>query len=228
MSESRRRRRAGARHGRVGRPPAEERDSRRSARREELLDAAVAAVEALGNEATMTAMAAEAGVTKPVLYRYFGHRAGLYEALAERFVAGLFERLRPALDGRQTGRDAIEGAVEAYFAHVESHQPLYRFLAARLPAAGPAGHDLDRGFVHRVAAEIADALGAPLQGAGVHPAAVELVAFGMTGAVHLAGEVWLERGSMPRAEAVARLADLLWGGLGAVGAGQEGAAGGAK
>ena len=228
MSESRRRRRAAVRHGRAGRPPAQERDSRRAARREELLDAAVAAVEALGVEATMTAMAAEAGVTKPVLYRYFGHRAGLYEALAERFVAGLFERLRPALDGQQVGREAVEAAVEVYFAHVESHQALYRFLAGRLPTAGPAGQDLERSFVQRVAAQIADALTPPLQAAGVDPAAVELVAFGMTGAVHLAGEVWLERGAMSREESVARVADLLWGGLGSVASGQEGAADGAK
>lgn len=201
----------------AGRPPAAEREARRSTRREDLLDAAAAAVDAHGDRVTMTAMAAEAGVTKPVLYRYFGDRAGLYEALAARFAAGLLDRLRPALDGGVTGRHAVEASVAAYLSYVESHRALYRFLVRRLPTSGPAGQGLVRGFVHRVAAEISDALGPGLRAAGVPAANVELVAFAVTGTVQLAGEVWLERGTIPRREAVAQLSELLWRGLTAIG-----------
>lgn len=217
MIESRSRRRVGRHHVHVGRPPEAERETRRSARREALLDAAVAAVEAHGDRVTMTAMAAEAGVTKPVLYRYFGDRAGLYEALAARFAAGLLDRLRPELDGGVAGRHAVEASVEAYLCYVESHRALYRFLVWRLPTTSPDGQGLVRGFVHRVAAEISDALGPALRAAGVPAANVELVAFGVTGTVQLAGEVWLERGSMPRRQAVAQLSELLWRGLASVG-----------
>lgn len=222
MAALRPRPRPARRHVHVGRPPTAERDARRSQRREALLDAAVAAIARYGADATMTAMASEAGVTKPVLYRYFGDRAGLYEALAARFAAGLVRDLDPALHGGPGGLESVELAIGAYLSYVEANAGLYRFLVNRLPAAGPDGQRLVRGFVHRVATQVAAALDPPLRAAGVPPARVELVAFGITGMVQLGGDVWLEHQAMPRPEAVTQLAALAWQGL--AGAGEAAAA----
>ena len=199
--------------GVAGRPPAGHRDARRTARREALLDAAVSAVEQHGDEVTMTAMAAAAGVTKPVLYRYFGDRAGLYQAIAERFAVGVLADLRAALEGGPGGRASVEQCVDAYLGYVESHHRLYRFVATRLATAAPDGQRLVTGFVHAVAGEVAAVLRAPLAEAGVDAASAELAAFALTGLVQLAAEHWLERGAMERDEAVARLSALAWGGL---------------
>src|SRR6185503_19473544 len=62
----------------------------RVARRDELLAAADRAVRELGPEASMDAIAAEAGITKPIVYRYFGDKDDLYAALAERYLEELY------------------------------------------------------------------------------------------------------------------------------------------
>ena len=51
-----------------------------------------------GPEASMNAIAAEAGITKPILYRHFGDKGGLYRALAKRHTDALLASLRAALD----------------------------------------------------------------------------------------------------------------------------------
>ena len=196
-----------------GRPPANHRDARRSARREALIDAAIAAIEANGDDVTMTAMAAAAGVTKPILYRYFGDRAGLYHAIAERFAAGLLDELTAALSGGPGGRRSVEQSIGAYLRYVEAYPQLYRFLATRLPAADPEGQRMVTGFVHRVARDVAGALREPLLAAGADAATAELVAFGLTGMIHLAGEAWMNNPSVTRSDAVAHLSALAWHGL---------------
>ena len=76
----------------------QDRPSRRApGRRDELLGAALDVIRRVGPGASMDEMAAEAGITKPVLYRYFRDRDGLIAAVAERFSDGLVERLEQAL-----------------------------------------------------------------------------------------------------------------------------------
>ena len=55
--------------------------ARRDARREEFLAAAITVIRREGAGASMEAIAREAGVTKPILYRVFGDREGLLIAL---------------------------------------------------------------------------------------------------------------------------------------------------
>ena len=60
--------------------------ARRACTRDQLLDAACRVIERTGPSASMQEMAAEAGITKPILYRHFGDKAGLLRALALRSV----------------------------------------------------------------------------------------------------------------------------------------------
>lgn len=71
-------------------------------RRTELLEAAERVVLRDGPEASMNAIAAEAGITKPILYRHFGDKSGLYRALAKRHTDALLATLRTALDSPAT------------------------------------------------------------------------------------------------------------------------------
>lgn len=205
------------RPGHPGRPPRAERHARLEERRAGLLDAAMHAIEAEGPRVSMTRIAAEAGVTKPVLYRYFGDRAGLYEAIASRFSGDLLAALAAALapGGRPDAspRARLERAIDTYFAHLEAHPGVYRFLTTRLPAEDRSGQQLVTGFMHRVAADIARGLGEQLRAAGLDSGGAELLGHGITGMVHQAGEAWLLNRSMPRRRAVRYLADVLWSGL---------------
>src|SRR3954463_9018501 len=74
-----------------------DRTARRAARRTELLEAAVRAIRRDGPGVSMDVIAAEAGVTKPIIYRHFGDRIGLATALADQFGAALVAELDDAL-----------------------------------------------------------------------------------------------------------------------------------
>lgn len=204
-------RRARVEAARRGRPPSAERDARMADRRQALLDCAMSAVERDGANATMTRMAAEAGVTKPVLYRYFRDRAGLYEAIATVFAEELLARLRAALTTADPGRGQLEAGIDAYLSHIERRPGVYRFLTQRVPADAAGGVQLVTRFIDRVATDIATVLSEAM--AGLQSAETQLLGHGITGMVQLAGEAWLRSGSMSRREAVASLTDVLWNGL---------------
>lgn len=68
-------------------------EQRAARRRRELLDAADRVVLRDGPGASMNAIAAEAGITKPILYRHFGDKGGLYSALAKRHTDALLASL---------------------------------------------------------------------------------------------------------------------------------------
>src|SRR5205823_3047059 len=66
----------------------------RIARREELIDAAVAAVKDFGSDVGMDQIAAAARTSKPVIYRYFADKNELYRAVGERVIAQVVGTLR--------------------------------------------------------------------------------------------------------------------------------------
>src|SRR5688572_19512174 len=106
----------------------QERASRREARREELLDAADRAIRRQGPAVSMDEIAAEAGVTKPILYRHFGDKAGLSLALGERYVAHLLGRIHEALDRETDPRRRVETTLDAYLQLVDEEPQIYRFI----------------------------------------------------------------------------------------------------
>src|SRR5688500_34636 len=112
-------------------------------RRRELLEAADRVVLRDGPEASMNAIAAEAGITKPILYRHFGDKSGLYRALARRHTDALLATLRAALDTPNERRDRVEATLHAYLAAIEARPQVYRFLMhpAEDPPDGEKGFD---------------------------------------------------------------------------------------
>ncbi len=98
------------------------------------MDAALRVLEARGPELLMDAVAAEAGVTKPVLYRYFHDKAALVDALAERGSEILLERLLPAIRAGVPALSRVRDAVGAYFAVLDEHPNLYWLLARQSKA----------------------------------------------------------------------------------------------
>src|SRR5215472_1987173 len=105
--------------------------SHRDQRTREFVDAALRVLDAEGPELLMDSVAAEAGVSKPVLYRYFSDKAALIAALAERGSELLQARLIPAINSNGPVFDRISGAVGAYFAVIDEHPNLYWLIARR-------------------------------------------------------------------------------------------------
>ena len=180
----------------------------RAARREQLLDAADRAVARCGAATSMAAVAAEAGITKPVLYRHFGDKGGLVAALTARHTGRLLAVLQGAPRRGRTRRERFELTVDAYLAAIEAQPQLYRFLLHPEGSAGPS--DQVRTFTRGLAAMLADGLAAEL-GAARPGAREHAWAHGVVGMVQTAGDWWLDARPCPREELARQLTDLVHG-----------------
>ncbi|MCT2593940.1 TetR/AcrR family transcriptional regulator [Streptomyces sp. N2-109] len=201
-----------------------QRDDQRSAterRRKELLEAADRVVLRDGPDATMNAIAAEAGITKPILYRHFGDKGGLYRALAVRHTDALLDALRAALDAPADRRRRVEATLDTYLYAIEARPQVYRFLMH--PAEGGPG---ERGFdvghhsaplLRRLGEELAKVIAERVDlGEGSEELA-RVWGHGIVGMMHAAGDWWLRERPCSRTQLVHHLADLLWGRLATAG-----------
>lgn len=190
-------------------------------RRRELLEAADRVVLRDGPGASMNAIAAEAGITKPILYRHFGDKGGLYRALAVRHTDALLAALRAALDAPAERRARVEATLDTYLAAIEARPQVYRFLMH--PADDQhEGSPSEQGFdVGRHAAPLLRRLGEELaqviaERVDLGPDGAEKArvwGHGIVGMMHAAGDWWLRDRPCPREQLVSHLTDLLWGRL---------------
>lgn len=190
-----------------------ERDARRAVRRADFLEAADRVVRRDGPAASMDKIAAEAGIAKPVLYRYFGDKGGLYRALAQRYVEELVHELRGGWEDRTDPRARISATIDGYLAFIEREREAYRFLMHRAVPERPEAQATVGDFIRQVANEVAVVVGEELRRAGLDSGAAEPWAHGMVGMVHMAGDWWLEHKTMPRDTLVSYLVTLLWNGF---------------
>ncbi len=158
----------------------------------------------------MEAMAVEAGVTKPILYRHFGDRDGLVDALGERFFGALNDRLGGALGVDRDPRTLLHDGIDAYVSFIEADPALYRFL---MQQGGHRSGETITSFAHQIGRRIAALLGDQLLALGLDTGAAEPWAYGIVGMVHLTGDWWVDRQTMSRERLVGYLTGLLWAGL---------------
>jgi AcrR family transcriptional regulator len=185
----------------------------RDERRRQFVDAALRVLDAGGPDLPMEAVAAEARVSKPVLYRYFSDKAELVAALAERGSEFLLERLLPAINRDGPVLERVAGAVEAYFAVIDEHPNLYWLIARRdFEQAGEGQPPVHPGK-EAVAIALTAVIGDYLRLFGLDSGAAEPWAYGVTGLVQSTGEWWLQRRSMSRSHVVAYVTQLVWAAL---------------
>ncbi|PAX90781.1 TetR family transcriptional regulator, partial [Streptomyces albidoflavus] len=197
-------------------------EQRAAQRRRELLDAADRVVLRDGPGASMNAIAAEAGITKPILYRHFGDKGGLYSALAKRHTDALLASLRAALDAPADRRQRVEATLDTYLAAIEARPQVYRFLMHPAEGEPVAGGDtaFDAGrhsspLLRLMGEELAEVIAERVD---LGPRGGELArawGHGIVGMMHAAGDWWLSERPCDRAALVSALADLLWGRLAA-------------
>ncbi|MFD3482832.1 TetR family transcriptional regulator [Streptomyces sp. NPDC058665] len=198
-------------------------DQHRSAhqRRRQLLEAADRVVLRDGPKASMNAIAAEAGITKPILYRHFGDKGGLYRALAKRHTDALLSALKAALDAPADRRERVEATLDTYLAAIEARPQVYRFLMhpaedSQLPEQGFDVGRHSAPLLRRLGEELAIVIEERVD---LGPESAQLArvwGHGIVGMMHAAGDWWLGERPCSRAQLVSSLADLLWGRLSAV------------
>jgi AcrR family transcriptional regulator len=157
----------------------------------------------------MVEIAAEAGVTKPVIYRHFVDKGGLYRALADQHIDELMQRLRAALRKPADRRTRTRLVVDAYLAAIEERPQVYRFVLQRAPIEEPELSGLVAELTRRIAEELAVGIVSELNLPDEQRTRARAWAYGMVGAVQASGDWWLEERAVPRARLVEDLVDLL-------------------
>jgi AcrR family transcriptional regulator len=181
----------------------------RETRRAELVEAAVAAIRARGAGVGMEDIAAQAGVSKPILYRHFTDRADLWLAVGRRVNDELLAAMSSALLVDRPPRETIAAVVDTYLALIEADPEIYRFVVHGSLADRGMSSDLVHAQMALMAAEVARVLGDRLRHAGVDSGGAEPWAHGIVGMVQAAADWWIDRRSMSRAALVAYLTGLI-------------------
>lgn len=179
----------------------------REARRDELVLAAVAAIDEHGPDAGVGEIAAAAGVSKPVLYRYFDDKADLHAAVGSWGAGVVMERLVPALFSDGSVKERVELGCDAYLAAIEEHPNVFLLLVAHR-VEGDADPLADGKAA--IAAAMARVLGDGLRELGIDAAGAEPWAHGLVGLGLSTGEWWLTRRTMSRSAVSGYLSTFLW------------------
>lgn len=205
----------------VAKTPVDGRDTRwtehRLQRRRELVESTLRAIRRHGATLGMDDIAAEAGTSKPVIYRHFGDRPGLYRAVVEKVAQFILDDLRTSVGwdtlsgvtGDGDGDDLtqlIRDLTLSYLRLVQRDPEIYRFVLSRPLVDGDPADDPVTGLTMRIGGRIAELLRAN----GVPPARADTWGHGLVGCVRAATDQWIRSGmTRPAADVADDLCDLL-------------------
>ncbi len=148
--------------------------------------------------APMDEIAERAGVSKPMLYTYFGSKEGLYLAYIERAGGELLERLVGAAPPGDESAAGLRARISEFLAFVEEHADGWRVLFREMASTRP--------FAEQVAtlrARIVEAIRRMIESApgtrDVYPgAAADALAHAIVGAGESLANWWLDHPELPR------------------------------
>jgi len=169
-------------------------------RREQLiLDVAGHVFARAGYEAApMDEIAERAGVSKPMLYTYFGSKEGLYLAYIERAGGELLERLVGAAPIGDQSAAGLRSRITEFLAFVEEHADGWRVLYREMASTRPLAER-----VAQLRARIVDAIRRMIETAPeTRPvyagAAADAIAHAIVGAGESLANWWLNHPELPR------------------------------
>lgn len=180
-------------------------------RRNELVDGTIEAIRRHGRFLSMDEIAAEIGVSKTVLYRYFVDKNDLTTAVMMRFtqttlIPNMIAALSADMDGFELTREIIRVYVETVAAQPEP----YRFVMANSSASkSKVIADSER----IIARMLAVMLRRRMQEAGMDTGGVEPWAYLIVGGVQLATHSWMSDPRMSSDELIDYLTMLSWSAL---------------
>jgi AcrR family transcriptional regulator len=184
----------------------------REQRRASLTAAAIEAIRELGPEVGMDAIAAHAGVSKPVLYRYFADKSQLWQAVGQEAATQVVLAIQPAVAAVKGERDVVAAAIDAYLAHIENDPNLYEFVVHQPGIARQ--RDVVADAVDAIAGGLARILGDRLREQGLDSGPALPWAYGIVGYVQTVGDWWLRHQQpISRAALSEYLTRLLWSGI---------------
>ncbi|MEO9328913.1 TetR/AcrR family transcriptional regulator [Gordonia aurantiaca] len=186
-----------------GRPPGPPVDI--AARREQLLDAAEAAIRRSGAAVGLAEVAREAGLTRSAVYAAFADRDAVLAALAARHARRIVERLAGVIEGIPDPAEQTRAAIDILAAWFDDEPELAPLLAGRLDQAG--------GRSGAIVTSVADTLRAGFRARGADDSPADSWAHALVGAVSSAVTWWSRSHAIPRETLVDHLHRLIWSGF---------------
>ena len=185
----------------------------RQARRAEIVEAAVRAIHIHGPDLGMDAIAAEAGVSKPVIYRHFADQADLYHAVGRQAAEWLIAWLGQYLDPETKPHDLINGAVDAFLRAIEADPPLYKFVIRRAFDTLETNDSVE-GYRQIVVRQVESVLRNVISAPELGPTVYLTWAHSLVGLVESTANWWLDNpGVMEREDMVRQLSTLIMSGV---------------
>ncbi|MEV5392842.1 TetR/AcrR family transcriptional regulator [Nocardia farcinica] len=175
-------------------------------RREELVDGTLAAVRTRGTTAGMDEIAAQIGVSKTVLYRYFADKHDLVHATMQRFIeTTLMPRVYGAISVDADEFQLTRSALAAYVVTVDEDPEVYRFIMGNGSDASSLA-EFEKLFADVVSAVIIDRAGSR----GIDTKGSQLWSYVLVGGIQLATHWWTTDKSMDREEVIDYLTMMVW------------------
>jgi AcrR family transcriptional regulator len=186
----------------------------RKARMEQTLKAAHSLFAERGyRPVTMDEVAAAVGVTKPLLYNYFGNKERLYLACMKPAGDALVSAVVSAVERSSTPEDALRSGIHAFFAFVDQDRSSWRVLFDEtLPVEGGIARKVGE-YRARIADSVAEALLAqPSPSSRVE---VEALSVALLGAAEALVRWWLRTESLTASDTAELLVRTVEPGLAA-------------
>src|SRR5580698_8724473 len=183
-------------------------------RRQQLLDIGRRLFAERGLDGTsIEEIAAQAGVSKPVVYEHFGGKEGLYAVVVDREVDRFLAMATKLLEGEDT-REKFEAAAISLLKYIEENTDGFRILVRDSPPGSGSGTFAS--LISDIASQVEYILGDVLAARGYDPKHAPMYAQMLVGMVAFTGQWWLDARKPKLGEVAAHLVNLAWNGLAAL------------
>jgi len=183
-----------------------------AARRAQLVEVGRAVFAKRGYEAvSVEEIAAQAKVSKPIVYEHFGGKEGLYAVIVDREVEHIVGQIVAAI-GSGSPRERLEQAVVAFLTYVQERPDGFAMLLRDAPLSKRSGEM--PALMYDLADRVGDIFAEQFRRAGFDAKAAPIYAHALVGMVAFVGQWWTESPKPPPADVVAsHVAALAWMGL---------------
>jgi AcrR family transcriptional regulator len=118
----------------------------RAVREQQMLDAAVQMFSVNGyHETSMDAIAAEAQISKPMLYLYYGSKEELFGAVLNRELGRFVDAVRSDIDFTQSPKDLLRNAVVSYLSYIDANRASWIVLYTQATSSQTFSHTVREG-----------------------------------------------------------------------------------
>jgi AcrR family transcriptional regulator len=180
-------------------------------RREQLLDIGRRLFAERGIDGTsIEEIAAQADVSKPVVYEHFGGKEGLYAVVVDREVERFIAMATRLLEGDDT-MEKFEAAAVGLLRYIQENSDGFRILVR--DSHPSSGSGTFASLISDIASQVEYKLDDMLKERGYDPKLAPMYAQMLVGMVAFTGQWWLDARTPKLDEVAAHIVNLAWHGL---------------